>query len=150
LGWLDSTSENLQINNPIEQNFSLSKGEVTITVPDVPERDNYILCLFGDSGDITEPFTIEGGQGSASPPASSTPSVPSTQTSPSPILSPTTPSPTTTSPTGTSSPTTTPTSTPTGTSQPTSAVNNSGASAMITPGSPLLSILAIFMIALFV
>jgi len=64
LGWLDSTGENLQLNDPIKQNIPLVDGETAITVPDVPEQDNYILCLLGDSGNISGMFTIKGGQGS--------------------------------------------------------------------------------------
>jgi len=60
LGWLDSTGENLQIDNPLAQ-IALGDGEVSLTVPNVAERDNYILCLFGSSGDITGTFTITGG-----------------------------------------------------------------------------------------
>lgn len=61
LGWLDSTSEHLQLgtsfsrkfhlllltliaDKPLATDVLLVDGEVTITVPDYPERDFYIVC----------------------------------------------------------------------------------------------------------
>lgn len=154
LGWLDDTGENLQLDNPVEQNIPLVDGEVTITVPDVPERDNYILCLFGDSGDITEPFTIKGGQGSSFLLAFTKPKTsiePHTTTGLRPssteIGSSTTYS---------SSPSTSPRSntTTSGTHLPSSSGKFSGntgaASAPFIPCNPLLSLLTISLVALFV
>ncbi|CAL1712728.1 unnamed protein product [Somion occarium] len=66
LGFLTSDSENLMIDTPLAQNFSILDGLVQVTVPDVPPRTNYIIALMGDSGNISPEFTIEGGSGSAS------------------------------------------------------------------------------------
>ncbi|TFK39038.1 hypothetical protein BDQ12DRAFT_604579, partial [Crucibulum laeve] len=45
-------------NNPLAQNFNLTAGKVQITVPDVPPRDDYIIVLFGDSGNSSPSFVI--------------------------------------------------------------------------------------------
>ncbi|KAF7311154.1 hypothetical protein MKEN_01016600 [Mycena kentingensis (nom. inval.)] len=42
------------------QGFKLLDGEVEVTVPDVLEDSDYSIVLFGDSGDISPDFTIEG------------------------------------------------------------------------------------------
>jgi len=47
------------IPSPLANGFLLSAGQVTITVPDVPERHTYIIDLFGDSGNISPEFTIQ-------------------------------------------------------------------------------------------
>ncbi|KAJ7069658.1 hypothetical protein C8F01DRAFT_1113496 [Mycena amicta] len=64
LGFLTSESENL--STILAQGFNLTDEKVQVTVPDVVKRSNYILVLFGDSGNISPEFTIEGGSASAS------------------------------------------------------------------------------------
>ncbi|KIJ67812.1 hypothetical protein HYDPIDRAFT_165622 [Hydnomerulius pinastri MD-312] len=45
--------------NPIAQNFNLSAGQVEITVPkDTQPGDDWIVVLFGDSGNWSPTFTI--------------------------------------------------------------------------------------------
>ncbi|KAI0301171.1 hypothetical protein B0F90DRAFT_1618339, partial [Multifurca ochricompacta] len=58
LGFLTSDSENLDVSNPLATSFPLSSGAVQITVPDVQFRTNYIVVLFGDSGNASPQFTI--------------------------------------------------------------------------------------------
>ncbi|KAF8488659.1 hypothetical protein F5888DRAFT_1622238 [Russula emetica] len=61
LGYLNadgSGGENLDVDNPLAQNFQLAAGSVTITVPKVEPNDNYIVALIGDSGNISNEFTI--------------------------------------------------------------------------------------------
>ncbi|CCM01175.1 uncharacterized protein FIBRA_03223 [Fibroporia radiculosa] len=59
LGYEQNDSENLDINTPLAAGFPISAGKVDITVPDVPERNDYIVVLFGDSGNNSPCFTIE-------------------------------------------------------------------------------------------
>ncbi|GAA97830.1 uncharacterized protein L969DRAFT_52262 [Mixia osmundae IAM 14324] len=59
LGYLADDSEHLMLDTPLAKDFKLGRGHTYITVPDVPERDDYILCLFGDSGNISALFTIK-------------------------------------------------------------------------------------------
>ncbi|KAI0032559.1 hypothetical protein K488DRAFT_37689, partial [Vararia minispora EC-137] len=58
LGFQTPGSENLNLDNPLAVNFSLNAGRVTITVPDVPPKSNYIVVLIGDSGNASPQFTI--------------------------------------------------------------------------------------------
>ncbi|KAF8919068.1 hypothetical protein CPB85DRAFT_1373676 [Mucidula mucida] len=60
LGFLANNSENLMLANPLAQDFKLSDGQVEITVPSVEFRDDYIIVLFGDSGNVSPEFTIDG------------------------------------------------------------------------------------------
>ncbi|KAF8655828.1 hypothetical protein AX16_002913 [Volvariella volvacea WC 439] len=46
---------------PLAEGFMLRDGQVEITVPDFPPRDNYIVVLMGDSGNSSPEFRIEGG-----------------------------------------------------------------------------------------
>ncbi|KAH9992025.1 hypothetical protein BJV77DRAFT_1004014 [Russula vinacea] len=55
-----SGGENLDIDNPLAQGFQLDDGQVTFTVPSVPTKNNYIVALIGDSGNISPQFTING------------------------------------------------------------------------------------------
>ncbi|CAK5284068.1 unnamed protein product [Mycena citricolor] len=52
------TNENLNLSVPLATNFTIGKGWHTITVPDVPPRDSYIVALLGDSGNISPQFKI--------------------------------------------------------------------------------------------
>jgi len=59
LGHLGPTGGlNLQLDNPLAQDFKLRLGQVQITVPTVPPRDDYIIVLFGDSGNASPAFAI--------------------------------------------------------------------------------------------
>ncbi|KAH9038213.1 hypothetical protein EDB85DRAFT_526741 [Lactarius pseudohatsudake] len=100
LGFLTLEGENLDIDHPLAQDILLSTGSVQITVPNVPVGANYIVVLFGDSGNASPQFTITGGSSttttlSPSPTTISTPpSLPPTHPlSPIPTTSPTPSSP---------------------------------------------------------
>ncbi|KAL1947929.1 hypothetical protein VTO73DRAFT_13653 [Trametes versicolor] len=43
----------------LADNFSILLGRIEVTVPWVTEGDDYIVVLFGDSGDWSEEFTIK-------------------------------------------------------------------------------------------
>ncbi|KAG6908312.1 hypothetical protein DXG01_005348 [Tephrocybe rancida] len=59
LGHLGATGGlNLDLDHPLAQNFKLRVGKVEITVPSVPPRDDYIIVLFGDSGNSSPAFAI--------------------------------------------------------------------------------------------
>ncbi|KAF8073413.1 hypothetical protein FPV67DRAFT_744617 [Lyophyllum atratum] len=67
LGWMDSgdTNEHLDLNHPLAHDFPIGQACVTFVVPNVPPRDNYIVVVFGDSGNHSPAFTIK----SISPPS---------------------------------------------------------------------------------
>ncbi|KZT09363.1 uncharacterized protein LAESUDRAFT_723106 [Laetiporus sulphureus 93-53] len=71
LGYLTSDSENLNINSPLASEFPITAGQVSFVVPSVPTGNNYIVALFGDSGNISPEFTIIGTSSSSSPSAAS-------------------------------------------------------------------------------
>ncbi|KAL7280155.1 hypothetical protein ACG7TL_006574 [Trametes sanguinea] len=52
--------EHLMIESPLVSGFPILAGNVSLTVPSVPSANNYIVCLFGSSGDISPMFTIIG------------------------------------------------------------------------------------------
>ncbi|KAJ3509183.1 hypothetical protein NLJ89_g5356 [Agrocybe chaxingu] len=58
LGFDENDSLNLDFNNPLAQDFKLRDGSVQLTVPDVPPRDDYLIVLFGDSGNTSPTFVI--------------------------------------------------------------------------------------------
>ncbi|PIL22621.1 hypothetical protein GSI_15312 [Ganoderma sinense ZZ0214-1] len=60
LGYLEdgSSNEHLDFQNPLAQNIPLENGAVNVTVPNVAARDDYIVVLFGDSGNKSPKFTI--------------------------------------------------------------------------------------------
>ncbi|KAG6334316.1 hypothetical protein ID866_4770 [Astraeus odoratus] len=58
LGYLSNNSENLMLDSPLATNINYTVGQVEITVPNVPTRDDYIVVLFGDSGNASPEFTI--------------------------------------------------------------------------------------------
>ncbi|KAL0069877.1 hypothetical protein AAF712_003147 [Marasmius tenuissimus] len=60
LGHLEGSdpNEHLQLNPPLAKGFLIKDGEVTITIPDVPSRKDYIVVVFGDSGNASPKFTI--------------------------------------------------------------------------------------------
>ncbi|KAI5896928.1 uncharacterized protein SCHCODRAFT_02616228 [Schizophyllum commune H4-8] len=61
LGYQTEDSMHLQYDNPLAQGFSITLGSYNVTVPDVEERSDYIIVLFGDSGNSSPKFTITGG-----------------------------------------------------------------------------------------
>ncbi|KAG6334255.1 hypothetical protein ID866_4830 [Astraeus odoratus] len=59
LGHQTNNSENLDIHNPLATQFPISLGYVEITVPQgLENRTDYIVVLFGDSGNACPEFTI--------------------------------------------------------------------------------------------
>ncbi|KAF4617677.1 hypothetical protein D9613_005653 [Agrocybe pediades] len=44
--------------HPLAKNFKLRDGKVNITVPNVPPKDDYLIVLFGDSGNTSPAFAI--------------------------------------------------------------------------------------------
>ncbi|KAI0822533.1 hypothetical protein BC628DRAFT_1388967 [Trametes gibbosa] len=58
LGTLKNGDEQLNANSPLALGFPISAGAVNVTVPAVPTGDDYIVALFGDSGNISPTFTI--------------------------------------------------------------------------------------------
>ncbi|THH34152.1 hypothetical protein EUX98_g171 [Antrodiella citrinella] len=58
LGYLENNSENLDVRHPLATGFDIGAGNVTITVPAVVGRDDYVVALLGDSGNISPEFTI--------------------------------------------------------------------------------------------
>ncbi|KAJ4481965.1 hypothetical protein J3R30DRAFT_3455516 [Lentinula aciculospora] len=97
LGYMTSPtdSEHLMLDPPLAQDFPLSDGKVSFTVPSVVTRTDYIIALFGDSGNISPTFTIQGSDSSSSSALSTTTSATPTSTSTSISPSTFTSSPTT-------------------------------------------------------
>ncbi|KAI0632225.1 hypothetical protein C8Q77DRAFT_910051 [Trametes polyzona] len=82
LGYIEDGSENehLDVGHPLAVRFPIADGKTEVTVPDVPTRDDYVIVLFGDSGNTSPKFTIQGSAVSSAVPsvsAVSTPAVPS-------------------------------------------------------------------------
>ncbi|KAI0769904.1 hypothetical protein C8Q74DRAFT_1203181 [Fomes fomentarius] len=71
LGTFIDGKEHLFVSSPIKEDFPILSGNVTITVPSVATGSDYIVCLFGNSGNISPTFTI---LGSDSPSSSAVPS----------------------------------------------------------------------------
>ncbi|KAG2758179.1 hypothetical protein P692DRAFT_20824264 [Suillus brevipes Sb2] len=84
LGYNYNNSENLMLNSPLATNINYTVGQVLITVPNVVTREDYIVVLFGDSGNTSPMFTIINDSSSSSAPATA----PASTTS-SPVQSPT-------------------------------------------------------------
>jgi len=61
LGYEDDNSgnENLDTQSPLASNFPISAGSISFTVPNVTARNDYIVVLFGDSGNASPIFTIK-------------------------------------------------------------------------------------------
>ncbi|KAH9977576.1 hypothetical protein BJV74DRAFT_860283 [Russula compacta] len=53
-----SGGENLDVDHPLAQNFTLAAGQVSFPVPSVSPGSNYIVVLIGDSGNASDEFTI--------------------------------------------------------------------------------------------
>ncbi|KAJ3980531.1 hypothetical protein F5890DRAFT_688200 [Lentinula detonsa] len=69
LGYLDddddSSDEHLDWENPLASDFPLSDGIASFTIDptrNLTTMDSYILCLLGDSGNISDRLTIEAAQ----------------------------------------------------------------------------------------
>ncbi|KAH9892701.1 hypothetical protein C8Q73DRAFT_791724 [Cubamyces lactineus] len=60
LGFIEdgSDDEHLDTQNPLAVNFPITAGSVSVEVPDVTPRDDYVVVLFGDSGNTSPQFTI--------------------------------------------------------------------------------------------
>ncbi|EGN98060.1 hypothetical protein SERLA73DRAFT_182933 [Serpula lacrymans var. lacrymans S7.3] len=117
LGYLANNSENLNLSSPLASGFKYTDGQVQITVPDVPTRSNYIIVLFGDSGNASPQFTINNGVSSSLSPTSSASSSGSASPSSTPSATPSSVPPQTSSPSSpTSSSVSSPASPPTTTS----------------------------------
>ncbi|KAJ7505130.1 hypothetical protein B0H11DRAFT_2186623 [Mycena galericulata] len=58
LGYLTPGNEHLSVI--LASGFNLTDEKVNVTVPAVVSRTNYIVVLFGDSGNISPTFTIQG------------------------------------------------------------------------------------------
>ncbi|KAI0044103.1 hypothetical protein FA95DRAFT_1562597 [Auriscalpium vulgare] len=94
LGFQTSDSENLDLDHPLADGFKLVDGSVSFNVPDVAPKTNYIVVLFGDSGNASPQFSITDGivspsvtpssgapTRSSAPPDSSTPASSATPSS---------------------------------------------------------------------
>ncbi|KAI0372271.1 hypothetical protein BV20DRAFT_940446 [Pilatotrama ljubarskyi] len=60
LGFIEdgSIDEHLNTTNPLASNFPITAGSVSVNVPDVTPRDDYVVVLFGDSGNTSPQFSI--------------------------------------------------------------------------------------------
>ncbi|KAL6302859.1 hypothetical protein BKA93DRAFT_381266 [Sparassis latifolia] len=58
LGYNEANSEHLDIQYPLATQFPIGAGSVDIVVPNVTLRTDYIVVLFGDSGNASPEFTI--------------------------------------------------------------------------------------------
>ncbi|KAI0766365.1 hypothetical protein BD413DRAFT_570391 [Trametes elegans] len=69
LGFIEgnSTNENLDVEHPLATEFPIIAGSAQVTVPDVESRDDYVIVLFGDSGNTSPKFTITNDDASAAP-----------------------------------------------------------------------------------
>ncbi|KZT73867.1 hypothetical protein DAEQUDRAFT_661347 [Daedalea quercina L-15889] len=59
LGYSEDGSENLDTQTPLASGFLIADGKVDITVPNVTTRSDYIVVLFGNSGNSSPTFTIK-------------------------------------------------------------------------------------------
>jgi len=67
LGYWYNNSENLMLDSPLATNLNYSVGQAQITVPNVPTGTDYIVVLFGDSGNASPEFTIINDASSSTP-----------------------------------------------------------------------------------
>jgi len=91
LGYWYNNSENLMLDTPLATNLNYSVGQAQITVPNVPTGSDYIVVLFGDSGNASPEFTILNDASSSTSvappvptgsPGSASPAAPTLSTSP--------------------------------------------------------------------
>ncbi|KAF7365025.1 hypothetical protein MVEN_00373600 [Mycena venus] len=78
LGYLDPNSEGEHLSTILADGFNLTDEKVDITVPPVQTRTTYILVLFGDSGNASPEFTIQGSSSSSSASGPGSPTTSST------------------------------------------------------------------------
>jgi len=62
LGYITKGSENLNVRHPLATECPLMAGYATVIVPNVQTRIDYVVALFGDSGNISPQFTINTSQ----------------------------------------------------------------------------------------
>ncbi|KAF8630011.1 hypothetical protein AX15_003160 [Amanita polypyramis BW_CC] len=65
LGHLGGGGLNLMLDNPLASGFKITQGSINVVVPNVPPRNDYIVVLFGDSGNTSPAFAITGGSASS-------------------------------------------------------------------------------------
>ncbi|KAI0820057.1 hypothetical protein BC628DRAFT_1331265 [Trametes gibbosa] len=58
LGVFENDDEHLDTKHPLASGFSIRSGAVNVTVPAVAAGNDYIVVLFGDSGNMSPTFTI--------------------------------------------------------------------------------------------
>ncbi|KAF9431467.1 hypothetical protein BGZ76_000270 [Entomortierella beljakovae] len=58
LGHPNSEGEGLDVEHPLAEGFPLTVGKYSITIPHVRFNGSYIICLLGDSGNISKTFKI--------------------------------------------------------------------------------------------
>ncbi|KAI0917131.1 hypothetical protein AcW1_007593 [Taiwanofungus camphoratus] len=58
LGYQEDNNEHLDIRSPLATGFPIASGSVNVVVPNVTTRSDYIVVLFGDSGNASPQFTI--------------------------------------------------------------------------------------------
>ena len=58
LGHMVDGQQGENLANTLAQDFLIRTGNVTFTVPNVESRDDYIVVLFGDSGNRSPKFSI--------------------------------------------------------------------------------------------
>jgi len=71
LGRDTGDSLNLDIDNPLAEGFSIRLGKISVTVPNVPPRSDYLIVLMGNSGNTSPSFAITqiaGGNNAGTPP----------------------------------------------------------------------------------
>lgn len=59
LGHIEGGDSNEHLANTLADKFLLRTGNVTFTVPDVERRNDYVVVLFGDSGNHSPKFSIQ-------------------------------------------------------------------------------------------
>ncbi|PIL22643.1 hypothetical protein GSI_15335 [Ganoderma sinense ZZ0214-1] len=52
------SNEHLDVQHPLASGFPITDGSVDVMVPQVDTRDDYVIVLFGDSGNTSPKFTI--------------------------------------------------------------------------------------------
>ncbi|TFK69529.1 hypothetical protein BDN72DRAFT_897202 [Pluteus cervinus] len=59
LGHGSRSNENLNISHPLATDFPINHGWVSVTVPHgIEPRSDYMIVLFGDSGNVSPPFHV--------------------------------------------------------------------------------------------
>ncbi|KIY71196.1 hypothetical protein CYLTODRAFT_328311, partial [Cylindrobasidium torrendii FP15055 ss-10] len=58
LGQKTTGDDSEHLGEVLAENFSILDGNISFTIPNVPESDDYIIVLFGDSGNASPKFNI--------------------------------------------------------------------------------------------